>query len=92
MSLWPAQTYEPSWGTPTDGVGTRTTAHLNLTRTLANAWGVEPQRVHVTARDGRWLHKDCNRLTLVRADAWEGIPSEADTLVRRLGNGLRRSV
>lgn len=25
-----------SWGTPTDGIGTRTTAHLNLTRTLAD--------------------------------------------------------
>lgn len=25
-----------SWGTPTDGPGTRTTAHLNLTRSLAD--------------------------------------------------------
>jgi len=24
-----------SWGTPTDGIGTRTTAHLNFTRTMA---------------------------------------------------------
>ena len=79
---------EPSWGTPTKGIGTRTTAHLNRTRTLADALGIETEKVRLKAPDGRMLHRDCNRLTLVKADAWVGIPSEAESLMKRIGNGL----
>lgn len=81
---------ELSWGTPTKGIGTKTTAHLNLTRTLADAWGIETEKVRLKSPDGRMLHRDCNRLTLVKADAWVGIPSEAEALSRRLGNGLTK--
>lgn len=89
MSFWPSLD-EPSWGTPTNGIGTKTTAHLNLTRTLADVWGMSVERVRLCAPDKRYLHKNCDRLTLVKADAWEGIPSEADALIRRIGNGLQK--
>jgi hypothetical protein len=76
----------------TDGIGTSTTTHLNLTRSLADAWGVkviaEPV-VRLEAPDGRWLHRECNRLTLVRADAWSGRKSEGEALANKVGQGLR---
>ncbi len=57
----------------TDGIGTSTTAHLNLTRSLADVWGIKASDlepvVRLEAPDGRWLHREGNRLTLVKADA-----------------------
>lgn len=76
----------------TKGVGIPTTAHLNLKRTLADVWGVttiaEPT-VRLEAPDGRWLHREGNRLTLVRADAWSGRTSEGQALASKLGQGLK---
>lgn len=80
-----------SWGTPTGGIGSRTDTHLNLTRSMADVWGLDFPGTRLRAPDGRYLHRDANRLTLVRADAWHGSGSEAATLIARLNQGLRAS-
>ena len=74
---------------PTNGVGKRTD-WLNHKRSLADAWGLTVEMVRLRSPDGRYLHKNCDRLTLVKADAWDGIPSEAEALINRLGNGLHK--
>lgn len=81
-----------SWGTPTDGIGSTTSAHLNLTRTMADVWGLESPGTRLRTPDGRYLHRDCMRLTLVRADAWHGPGTEAASLIERLKHGLRASL
>jgi hypothetical protein len=73
---------------PTNGVGKRTD-WLNHKVTLAHAWGVAVPSVRLVAPDGRFLHRDTVRLTLIRADAWKGIPSEAEELARRVNLNLR---
>jgi hypothetical protein len=76
----------------TDGIGTTTTSHLNLTRSLADVWGIKvvPEPVvRLEAPDGRWLHREGNRLTLVRADAWSGRKSEGEALANKVGQGLK---
>jgi hypothetical protein len=58
-----------SWGSPTGGPGSKgNTAHLNLTRSLADVWGVRVMRV-ATER-GAYLGKNRETFTLVRSDAW----------------------
>lgn len=37
-------------GVETNGIGQRTTAHLNLTRSLADVWGLTPLQVSQSLR------------------------------------------
>ena len=40
-----------STGTKTNGIGNRTTEHLNLTRTLADVWREEDERARAAPRE-----------------------------------------
>ncbi len=72
------------WAVPaaveTEGIGRRTTSHLNLTRSLADVWAEEAPRFRLVSEDGRYLNSWCDRLTDARANAWVGTKAQVTSM------------